>query len=86
MATVNRLGLSVSRSDIRLDLIPDRFPNLEQLRINALANVAYDLAPLQSLMNVEIRHYNADRISLTGLEGFAPERFTLFPRPRPIQT
>ncbi|MGW2089960.1 NACHT domain-containing protein [Streptomyces sp. NPDC001880] len=86
MATVNRLVLSVSRSDIRLDLIPDQFPNLEQLWINALADVAYDLAPLQSLMNVEIRLYNADRISLTGLEGFAPERFTLFPRPRPIQT
>ncbi|MEW2586146.1 hypothetical protein [Streptomyces virginiae] len=45
MATVNRLGLSVSRSDIHLDLIPDRFPNLEQLRVNALADVACDLVP-----------------------------------------
>lgn len=82
MATISTLGLSLTRSDVRLDLVPERFPNLEQLRINAAADVSCDLTPLSALTNVQIFLYNADRIALTGLDSFAPGRTVLSPRPR----
>ncbi|MFF4041113.1 NACHT domain-containing protein [Streptomyces sp. NPDC001816] len=82
MPSITRLGISVSRVDARLDLIPDRFPNLEQLRISALSRVSCDVAPLRSLTSVQLSLYNADRISASGLEEFAPEQLKFFPRPR----
>ncbi|WP_328512867.1 NACHT domain-containing protein [Streptomyces mirabilis] len=85
MATVSRLGLVLTRSDIRLDLIPDRFPNLEQLWITALASVSCDLTPLQPFSTMQVSLYNADRIGAAGLEEFAPEQITLSPRPRTTQ-
>ncbi|MGV9632239.1 NACHT domain-containing protein, partial [Streptomyces sp. NPDC003487] len=82
METVNRLGVSLTRSDIRLDLIPDRFPNLERFSIHRSADVACDLTPLQPFTNLQIAVYNADRVALTGLEGFRAGQITLSPRPR----
>ncbi|MFB6675086.1 NACHT domain-containing protein [Streptomyces sp. NPDC056390] len=85
MSTVSALGLSLTRSDTRLDLIPSRFPNLEQLRIFGHADIPCDLSALQQLTDVRISLFNADRIVASGLEGFAPDQVTLSPRPRTPQ-
>ncbi|MCX4429609.1 NACHT domain-containing protein [Streptomyces mirabilis] len=82
MPPVSCLRLSLTRSDVRLDLVPERFPNLEQLSITALADISCDLTPLRALTNVQISVYNADRIALTGLDNLAPSRLVLSPRPR----
>ncbi|MEU2339510.1 NACHT domain-containing protein [Streptomyces sp. NPDC013172] len=84
MASITHLGLSTSRSDIRFDLVPDRFPNLEDLRITAFSNVTCDLTPLRSLADLRLGLYNVDRIYAPGLEAFNPEQITLSPRPRPL--
>ncbi|WP_329374451.1 hypothetical protein [Streptomyces sp. NBC_01483] len=85
MASITHLGLATSRSDIRFDLVADRFPNLGQLRITALSDVACDLTPIRSLADMRLFFYNADRIHASGLEKFNPEQITLSPRPRPTQ-
>ncbi|MFI9772896.1 NACHT domain-containing protein [Streptomyces sp. NPDC052415] len=81
-SSVSSLRLSLTRSDIRLDLIPKRFPNLEKLSITALSDISCDLAPLRSLTNVQITVCNADRVTITGLEQLAPDCLVLSPRPR----
>ncbi|MFF7452263.1 MULTISPECIES: NACHT domain-containing protein [unclassified Streptomyces] len=82
MPTVSSLWLSLTRSDVRLDLVPARFPGLEQLRITATADISCDLTPLQALTNTQIFLSNADRITLTGLDNLAPGQTVLSPRPR----
>lgn len=86
MASITFLGLSTSRSDIRFDLVADRFPNLEDLRITAFSDVTCDLTPLRSLANLRLSLCNADRIYAAGLKEFNPEQITLSPRPRPTES
>ncbi|MGW1876235.1 hypothetical protein [Streptomyces sp. NPDC001975] len=83
MEGITNLGLSTSRSDIRFDLVSDRFPNFEELRINAFDNVTCDLTPLRSLANMRLALHNADRICAPGLEKLRPEQIAFSPRPRP---
>ncbi|MFG2803772.1 NACHT domain-containing protein [Streptomyces pseudovenezuelae] len=85
MTGITHLGLAISRSDARFDLVADRFPNLEQLRVTVLSDVSCDLSPIQSLDGVQLALFNADRLHATRLDEFNPEHITLYPRLRPTQ-
>ncbi|GAA0439865.1 NACHT domain-containing protein [Streptomyces luteireticuli] len=79
MLSTQRLTVSSERADMRLDLIPDRFPNLERLSLNCRGH-APDLTPLHEIPKLHITLTNTQHA--TGLNMFPPGTISIHPRPR----
>ncbi|MEU3606255.1 NACHT domain-containing protein [Streptomyces sp. NPDC035033] len=66
--------------DLSLDLIPDRFPHLENLWLTCRDGWTPDLRPLLACSG--LRRLNVHAPHATGIERFPPEIIHLRPRPR----
>lgn len=76
---IQHLAISSERSDLRIDLIPDRFPNLESLSLNCTRRWSPDITPLQQLENLKV---SVHATGVIGASGFPPGAVGLYPRPR----
>ncbi|MFJ5645657.1 NACHT domain-containing protein [Streptomyces sp. NPDC093223] len=83
---VTVLQLSPEDADTQLHLVPDLFPNLEQIYINCRRSLPdiTDIRPLKRIAELQISLNNAD--SVVGLDDFAPGTVHLYPRPRAKRT
>ncbi|MFI8943128.1 NACHT domain-containing protein [Streptomyces syringium] len=79
MPSLQRLSLSSERSDLRLGLLPDHFPNLGHLSLNCL-NWVPDLTLLQEISGLRITLSNTQQA--IGLNAFPPGAVRIHPRPR----
>ncbi|MFD4570177.1 NACHT domain-containing protein [Streptomyces sp. NPDC058467] len=83
---VTYLQLSPVDADTQLELVPDTFPNLEQVFINCRLSLPdiTDIAPLKRIKELQISLNYAN--SVVGLDEFPPGTVHLYPRPRTNST
>ncbi|MFJ9026539.1 NACHT domain-containing protein [Streptomyces sp. NPDC102259] len=84
--TVTYLQLTPEDADTQLNLVPDIFPNLEQIFVNchaALPDIT-DITPLKRLQKLQI--YLTEARNVVGLEEFHPDAIHLYPRLRAKRT
>ncbi|MFE1288661.1 NACHT domain-containing protein [Streptomyces sp. NPDC058751] len=76
----------LSESNPQLDLVPDLFPNLERFFINcrAFQSEAIDITPLSRIEGLQVSVSYASEVA--GIERFAPDAVSLYPRPRTTGT
>lgn len=79
MPGISNLALSPQRSDTRLDLVPELFPNLERLSLYC-RNWAPDITPLRELKGLRLTLRVPGNV--IGLTQFSPDKVSLVPRPR----
>jgi transcriptional regulator with XRE-family HTH domain len=72
---VTSLTLSPEGEDLRLDRLPDRFPNLERLSLGCHSRWNPDLSPLLAIKGLQL-HIN-DPVHVTGIDQFPADRLTV---------
>ncbi|MFI7503371.1 NACHT domain-containing protein [Streptomyces sp. NPDC049687] len=79
---VTYLHLSPIDSDTQLELVPEIFPNVQEISANCRASLPdiTDITPLKRIKDLTISLSYADHV--VGREEFSPEAVHLYPRPR----